>query len=126
MVAVKHSDLLPRHVLVVDDDPVVRRLTKRMVRSLGYEVMEAENGLDALDRFTETDDIDLVLTDMKMPKMNGEELAEEIKRLKARMKIILISGANDSFRQVDENLFYMQKPYTRESLSRVIDLALTS
>jgi len=53
-------------------------------------------------------------------------MAEEIKRLKARMKIILISGANDCFRQVDEHLFYMQKPYTRESLSEVISIALAS
>lgn len=115
----------PFHILIVDDDPVIRRLTRRMLNSLGYEVIEAENGVDALNRFNENTDIDLVLSDLKMPKMNGLELAEEIRQLQRTSKFILISGANNSFRQIDEDMYYMQKPYTRESLGQVITMALS-
>lgn len=115
----------PSHILIVDDDPVIRRLTRRMLNSLGYEVIEAENGADALNRFNENGDIDLVLSDLKMPIMNGMELAEEIRQMQRESKFILISGANDSFKQIDEDMYYMQKPYTRESLGQIITMALS-
>jgi len=113
------------HILIVDDDPVIRRLTRRMLNSLGYQVIEAENGVEALNRFTENSDIDLVLSDLKMPQMDGMELADEIRQMERESKFILISGANDAFKQVDEDLYFMQKPYTRESLGQVIDMALS-
>jgi len=115
----------PSHILIVDDDPVIRRLTRRMLNSLGYEVIEAENGADALNRFNENSDIDLVLSDLKMPVMNGMELAEKIRQMQRESKFILISGANDSFKQIDEDMYYMQKPYTRESLGQIITMALS-
>jgi CheY-like chemotaxis protein len=64
-------------VLVVDDDPAVRRMFTRMLSEAGFDVLEASNGLEALERCAR-EDIAVVVTDLKMPRMGGDELARRI------------------------------------------------
>jgi len=79
-------------VLVVEDDAHVRRMTVRMLKRLGYRVLEAESGERAMDVFGEGQGIDLVLTDVVMPGASGWELAEELGRIRPGLRILFMSG----------------------------------
>lgn len=79
-------------VLVVDDDFLVRMLAVETLRDCGYEVREAEDGDVALDMLRDDEDVDLLITDVKMPRMNGYELAECALSLRPGMKILLMTG----------------------------------
>jgi PAS domain S-box-containing protein len=80
-------------ILVVEDDDAVRAYTADMLRELGYDVAEAENGKAALKVLEEADKFDLLLTDVVMPgRMNGRELAEEAARLRPGLRVLLMTG----------------------------------
>jgi len=80
-------------VLVVEDAPEVRRLTRQVLESSGYQVIEAEDGADALEKFrAHQDRIRLVIMDVVMPKMNGKEAFAEIARMRPGTKVLFTSG----------------------------------
>jgi PAS domain S-box-containing protein len=110
------ADDLHRTILLVDDDPDVRSVTSMMLSSLGYSVVEAENGDEALKKIDSA--IDLVLTDFAMPNMTGAELAEIVKREHPELPIMFITGFADiDILDVDQQLV-VQKPYKEEELAR--------
>ena len=110
------ADDLHRTILLVDDDPDVRSVTSMMLSSLGYSVVEAENGGEALKKIDPA--IDLVLTDFAMPNMTGAELAEIVKREHPELPIMFITGFADiDILDVDQQLI-VQKPYKEEELAR--------
>ena len=80
-----------RKVLVVDDDPVVRKSFDRVLTGKGYAVITAENGEEALRKLNE-EKYDLVYTDIRMPGMSGLEVAEEIKARKPWTPVVIITG----------------------------------
>jgi signal transduction histidine kinase len=83
-------------VLVVEDETPVRHLTRRILDSAGYEVITAANGLEALGMVERRgDDIDLVLTDVVMPEMGGQELARRLSQRWPRLHIVFMSGYTD-------------------------------
>jgi len=80
-------------ILVAEDEEAVRTLTKTILSEFGYQVIEAENGMEAVARFREDPDrIDAVLLDMIMPHMNGREAREEILKTRPEAKILFMSG----------------------------------
>ena len=80
-------------VLVVDDEPVVRRVLQRMLENMGLEVLLAECGPDAIDIYRERGEgIDLVIMDQTMPKMNGAEAFQAIRKLDPMARVMLSSG----------------------------------
>ncbi len=78
-------------VLLVDDDLVVRRVVHVFLEGAGHEVVEAGNGIEALEVFDEVRP-DLVLTDILMPKMNGLEMMVEMRRRRPGVNLIAMSG----------------------------------
>jgi signal transduction histidine kinase len=82
-------------ILVVDDDPLVRRFICESLRSLGYDVHEAQDGADALLKL-ESGRFDLLLADFAMPGMNGAELARAAQTKQAGMPVLIVSGYADS------------------------------
>ena len=80
-----------RKVLVVDDDPVVRKSFDRVLSSKGYAVITAENGEEALRKLNE-EKYDLVYTDIRMPGMSGLEVAEQVKARKPWTPVVIITG----------------------------------
>lgn len=85
-----------RHVLVVDDHPMVRSALKRLLRSLGFRTSEAEDGQAALERLRAgPDDVDLVLSDQTMPRMSGLELARALHAERPGTRLLLCSGFSD-------------------------------
>jgi len=84
---------LPACVLVADDEPSVRRVAAKILRSAGIEVIEAADGLEAVELFrARSDSIDCVLLDLNMPKLDGEEVVRELKALRSDARIVLSSG----------------------------------
>lgn len=83
----------PGPVLLVDDDPAVRRLTCEILRREGHSVVEAANGHAALATLKQHDvDFELLVTDLKMPGMSGYELAQRVRRLSPATRVLFISG----------------------------------
>jgi len=109
-------------VLVVDDEEIVRRIAKNTLESWGYRVLLAENGQAAVERFAQKpDDISLVLLDLTMPVMNGEQAFQQMKRIRPSVRVILTSGYDEADamgRFVGDGLAgFLQKPYTASRLA---------
>lgn len=84
-------------VMLVDDQASVRRMTRRILERAGYSVIEACNGQEALDLLSEDQGVKLLITDVRMPVLGGEELAKELVRRKRYVPVLFITGfAGDS------------------------------
>jgi signal transduction histidine kinase/CheY-like chemotaxis protein len=112
-------------ILVIDDERFVRTATCRMIASLGYDVLEAEDGVRGIEIFrARKGDIDAILLDLTMPRMSGEETLRELVRLDASVRVIVFSGyAAD---EVAERLSavgpsgVLQKPFSTGQLSEAL------
>ena len=108
-------------ILVVDDEPRVRKTAVRVLRKLGYEVIEAASGDEALASMEKNKDIDLLFSDIMMPGgMNGRELASIVTKKYPKVKIQLTSGYENvdvTRNSIDAALPLLKKPYDREQLS---------
>ena len=109
-------------VLLVEDEEAVRGLAKEILSACGYSVIEAFDGVDAIEKFEATDHIDLLMTDVVMPRMGGRELSEKIRVKCPTAKVLFTSGYTDDavLRHgiTDEGTNSLQKPFTFDSLSR--------
>jgi PAS domain S-box-containing protein len=79
-------------ILVAEDDPAVRMLVTDILHRFGYTTIEAVDGQDALRKFNGSKHIDLIIIDVVMPRMDGKELYEEIKRMNPNIKVLFTSG----------------------------------
>jgi two-component system, cell cycle sensor histidine kinase and response regulator CckA len=119
-----------RTVLVVEDDPAVRFLVKDILLHNDYQVIEAEDGQEALTlAHQHIDEIVLVLTDMVMPKgVSGRELAQRLLAERPDLKVIYTSGYSpdlfDPSLVLEEGVNYLPKPYNSEMLARILHGAL--
>jgi two-component system, cell cycle sensor histidine kinase and response regulator CckA len=111
-------------VLLVEDDDAVRAITERALRRLGYTVITAATGDDALELCTGGHCVDLVLTDVVMPGISGYELARELRRRRPDIAVILMSGysadhvlGNDADIPADTIL---EKPFSPDTLGRAV------
>jgi signal transduction histidine kinase len=118
-----------RVILVVDDEEPVRILGRRMLSRLGYEVMTASDGVEALAIFQEhRSDIGCVLLDMTMPIMDGQEVFEKLQAVDSAVKVIVCSGYNEDnivacFGE-SSGVSFLQKPYSLNSLAACLDKVL--
>lgn len=100
-----------RRVLVVDDDSSVRRVMAEMLAALGYTVVTAQHGLDAVDVFqSQGEQIDLVVTDLRMPVMDGYQAVELIRKAKPAVRIICMSSYLDQ--ACPAGTTFLAKPFT--------------
>ena len=109
-------------ILLVEDDAPLREFAKSELVNLGYQVLEAENGKDALKIVAERADIDLLFTDIVMPGgMNGRELGLEALRLNPKLKVLYSSGyAENAILHeglLDKDVQFLGKPYARRELA---------
>lgn len=112
-------------ILVVDDDESIRRLILDTLQPLGYNVISASSGIEALERCKQSDKvIDLVLSDVIMPGMNGRELVEIMQEQCPHLKAVLMSGYTDNVIAqqgiVDSNYIFINKPLFPISLANKI------
>jgi CheY-like chemotaxis protein len=117
-------------ILVLEDDIGVRHLSVRVLRSLGYEVLEAASGDDAKQLIGRRGDkkIDLLLTDMVMPQMSGRRFADWMNKTSPGTKVVFISGyLQESLHpgdRRDQEMFFLPKPFDSEQLAAKIREAL--
>jgi two-component system, cell cycle sensor histidine kinase and response regulator CckA len=109
-------------VLIVDDEQIVRRAAGAALRRHGYEVLEAESGRQAIDLFQPIhDSIVLVLLDLTMPGMTGEEAMRELQSIDPNVRVLLSSGFNEAEavrRFIGKGLAgFIQKPYKSTALA---------
>ena len=104
-------------VLLVEDEPALRTLTKHILSSHGYLVLEAANGMDALQLIEGSHiHLDLLLTDVVMPGMSGVELAGQISRVFPGIRIAFMSGHADMPKAGDGKTCVIQKPVAPDAL----------
>jgi CheY-like chemotaxis protein len=119
-------------ILVLEDDISVRHISVRVLRKLGYEVIEAANGDDAQRMITESagQKIHLLLTDVVMPQMSGRYFADWLKKISPHTKVVFVSGyLADSLHpgdRIDNGMFFLPKPFDPEQLATTIRQALDS
>jgi CheY-like chemotaxis protein len=116
-------------ILLADDETPVRGMVRRILERAGYTVLEATTGADALRLSEEAEPtIDLLLTDMVMPDMNGRELAARFYERHPGAATIFMSGYTEDFvlRQggLDPGVFFIEKPFTPQALSAKVREAL--
>lgn len=112
-------------ILLVEDEEQVRRAAIEVLTVLGYQVYEASNASQAIQLAKlYKDTIHLLLTDVVMPKMNGKEMAEQIKALHPEAAVLYISGYNDDIIAdhgiLDENLHFLPKPFSPATLAHKV------
>jgi CheY-like chemotaxis protein len=125
-------DQLPKgreRILVVEDNIALRQLSVSILESLGYTVIEAANGHEALALANRGDAFDLLFTDVVLPEgMSGPVLAAEIKKQRPSLRVLYTSGySEDAFihqGKLDEGVDLLQKPYRRHSLAQSVRAAL--
>lgn len=117
-------------VLVIDDEEVVRNVTKRMLSRIGYEPLLAEDGVVGIEAYKKNkDQIVGVLLDMTMPRLSGEETLSRLKEINPNVRVLLMSGYSEqeaSNRFMGKGLSgFMQKPYTPQDLQEKLQSILS-
>lgn len=119
-----------RVILLVDDEELVLDVGTKMLRHLGYDVLEAGDGREAVDIFRKNkNSLDLVILDMNMPGMDGALVYDKLIKIQADAKVLIASGyfENRRIRNILKNGFtgFIQKPFTVEVLSQKLTEMLT-
>ena len=108
---------------MVDDEELVRTATAEILNDLGYEVVQAGSGAEALRMLRSGLDVDLMITDFLMPGMNGVVLIEHAMALAKEMKVLLITGYSTIAEGPGQHIPRLGKPFRQAELSRrVADL----
>lgn len=116
-------------VLVVDDETSVRAYVSRVLQMAGCEVVVAGSGAEAIERFADMKRCDLILTDLMMPKMNGDELARRLRLEHRDLKVLYLTGFSDKLfagkMLLWEGEAFLDKPCTPKAVIEGVSLLLT-
>jgi PAS domain S-box-containing protein len=112
-------------ILVVEDESRVRAIAARMLSALGYTVLTAADGEEALQLLSEyPETVHLLLTDVVLPRMGGRKVAELVRAMRPKIKVLFTSGYTDDVilqhRLIQHDIALVNKPYTAESLARKV------
>ncbi len=113
-------------ILLVDDEPILRRVAGKLLEKLGYQVLEATCGEGALEIFTKHNgNIDLVILDVVMPGLSGLQTLERLRALDSRVRVLLCSGMSETdVEHLPDGVSFIPKPFPLEILSQKIAAAL--
>ena len=116
-------------ILVVDDQEMIRNMAKTMLEKFGFEVLTAEDGVEALEIFRHKHaDVRLVLTDLSMPRMNGWETLAALREIRPDIPVILASGYDEAKvmegSHAERPEAFLSKPYPMADLKAALDKAL--
>lgn len=115
-------------ILVVDDEPEIASVIRDLLTFAGFDVETAANGKQAIDLLTTARHFDLMITDMKMPEMDGLELLKMTHQLKKTLPVIILTGCatvDNGIHSLEEGAYdYVLKPFNTEKLMLVVREAL--
>jgi two-component system cell cycle sensor histidine kinase/response regulator CckA len=115
-------------VLVVDDEAPVRAVERRVLEELGYRVLEATNGTELVDQLAGGARFDLLIADLDMPVVRGDELARRIRRTRPDLRVLYVTGHTDWLldgRQLLEGEALLAKPFSLEGLREAVSRLLS-
>jgi two-component system cell cycle sensor histidine kinase/response regulator CckA len=113
---------------VVDDEDAIRQMARRILESDGYQVIEASNGAEAVTLLAQGTPVDLLMADLAMPELSGEEMARQFRAVHRDLKVLYVSGVID--RLLDERPVlwegeaFLSKPFTAKGLLEAVSLLL--
>lgn len=115
-------------VLIVDDEPEVREFVDRVLRQAGYVTTTAEDGQSALALAAKHDPFDLLVTDVRMPGMSGDELARRMRMRDPALKVLYLTGYSDQLFHAHQTLWedeaFLEKPQGVAALLEAVSLLL--
>ena len=113
-------------ILIVDDEEMMRTLLDRILSREGYKIRSAEDGVIALE-VLKAEKVDIILSDMKMPRMNGFELLKIVKKEYPKIGVIIMTAYGDTYTVKDALLLgadeYITKPFKSYEISLVVERA---
>jgi two-component system, cell cycle sensor histidine kinase and response regulator CckA len=117
-------------ILLVDDDKDLREFLYQHLLHCGHAVLQASSGTEALDRFRRNPEIELVISDIVMPGMSGDQLALKLIEINPALPVLFISGNAtthiQSLVQLEEGRNFLRKPFSLESLEQLISALLNN
>jgi hypothetical protein len=120
------EDRQPIAILVVDDDPGVLEVVRRCLDDQRVTLIEASCGKDALELIMTGPALDLLITDLRMPEMEGDELAGQVRAVEPDVKVLYLTSHVDRQFEAKPQLWpeeaYLDKPFTRERLRETVAL----
>lgn len=116
----------PKNILIVDDEAPIRLLVSHILRQAGYEVLIGIDGIDAARHLNGAAPIDLLLTDVSMPGMNGVELARLARKVRPGLPVLFVSGSLDCFPDTCHDVPALSKPFTPIELTSAVEALLPS
>jgi two-component system cell cycle sensor histidine kinase/response regulator CckA len=117
-------------VLLAEDDDLVRQLVAEMLGELGFDVLAAANGREALELASGREqELDLLISDLVMPVMDGRRLAEQLRRIRGELPVLFVSGYDVRLRKVEtageepsaQNTLFLDKPFSQAEMASAID-----
>lgn len=116
-------------ILLVDDEDQPRTVSQKILEKLGYNVIAHSRPEDALELYSDLPDhFDLVITDYRMPGMNGAELCEEIKKINPNIPVIMVSGFSSDFGEEEAKALgidmFARKPLLTKDFAQLVEGAL--
>ena len=111
-------------ILIIEDDEAVRKMVVRILSRLGYSVLEAGSGEEALKHFDSQETVDLVITDVVMPTVSGPDLVSRIREMQPGVPTLYMSGYPDEaiahHGVVEEGITLLEKPFSPQTLARLV------
>lgn len=118
----------PPVVLVAEDEAPMRRFVRRVLESAGYQVVEAANGAEALARVQDQSGVALLVADIEMPELRGDEAARLMKATRPELKVLYVTGHADRLfertAELGEDEAFLDKPFTPKGLLEAVSLLL--
>jgi two-component system cell cycle sensor histidine kinase/response regulator CckA len=125
---VKTPPSRPLTVLVVDDEELVRKFVERVMREAGYETATASDGPEALEVAAKLERFDILVTDVMMPQMTGDELARRLRQSTPEIKVLYLTGFSDRLFKEKVTLWadeaFLDKPCSVKGLMEAVSLLL--
>jgi two-component system, cell cycle sensor histidine kinase and response regulator CckA len=124
----KRAPSRPMSVLIVDDEPAVQKFVQRVLSEAGYATTIAADGPDALEAASKMEEFDILVTDVMMPQMTGDELARRLRSLRPSLKVLYLTGFSDRLFKEKVTLWadeaFLDKPCSVKGLLEAVALLL--
>jgi len=115
------------NVLVVDDEPMIRQISRRTLEACGYRVTEAASGLEAIALLSHGTPLDLLIADLDMPELTGDEMVRRIRAARPDLKVLYVTGHIDlvmDARPLWDGEAFLDKPFSPTGLREAVALLL--